>query len=187
MMFIKDAAAYMPAHYLFEKKTYPFAAGVNVFQSENDARKYTVRRKNVLALNQWFRVLIPSRDHFLELNRPLANQPPGLIESLLSTQALDSISEEKPDYSEKRKFLYSLESAEAYLLYLNQKVFSLSSAIPPHDGLSKTLSYLSFYGTAGIILPHYDDGESYLVFDARQNIIIKEIHREHINHTILVS
>jgi hypothetical protein len=181
-MFIKDTTAYMPAHYLFEKKTYPFAAGVNVFQSEDDARKYTVRRKNVRTLNQWFRVLIPSRDHFLELNRPLANQPPGLIESLLSTQAIDSISEEKPDYIEKRKILYSLESAEAYLMYLTQKVFSSS-----HNSLSKTVSYLSFYGTAGIILPQYDTGESYLVFDARQNIIIKQIHREHIKHTILVS
>jgi hypothetical protein len=186
-MFIKDTAAYMPAHYLFEKKTYPFASGVSVFQSEDDARKYTVRRKNVRALNQWFRVLIPSRNHFLELDRSIANQPPGLVESLLSAPALDPIPGEKLDYVEKRTFLYSLESVEAYLMYLSQNVFASSNAFPPHDGISRTVSYLSFFGAAGIILPQYDTEESYLVFDARQNIVIKEIRREHVEHTTLVS
>jgi hypothetical protein len=179
--FIKDTTAFLPAHYLFEKIDFPFASGVKVFESEDEARQYTVRRKNVRSLNQWFRVLIPSREHFLELSQPLSNQSPHLLESLLSTQALDVISKEKNDYIEKRKFLYAFESVEAYLIHLVQ-FFSGSG-----DGPSRTVSYLSYFGAAGIILPQYDHGETYLVFDARQNIIIKEIKREKIPHTILVS
>jgi hypothetical protein len=178
-LFIKDMTAFLPAHYLFEKTVFPFASGVKVFESEDEARQYTVRRKNVSACNQWFRVLIPSREHFLELNQPLAPQPPNLLESLLSAQALDAISEKKPDYIEKRKFFYSLESVEAYLMHLIH--------IFHDDSLSRTVSYISYFGVAGIILPQYDHGETFLLFDAQQNIIIKEIKREKIPHTILVS
>jgi hypothetical protein len=184
-LFIKDTTAWMPSHYLFEKFEYPFGSGVKVFESENEARRHTVRRKNVRALNQWFRVLIPSADHFLELDAPLSAQPLPLQESLLSPEALSFAGENHDDgYSEeqiilKRKILSSFPSAEEYIIYLTKNI---AGSQP-----SRTVSYLSYFGVAGITCPSSGSGDTFLVFDARQNIIIKEIKRQEIPHTSLVS
>jgi hypothetical protein len=189
-LFIKDTAAWTPAHYLFERNTYPFGSGVTVFETEDDARRHTVRRKNVRALNQWFRVLIPSRDHFLNLDAPVSSQPLQLREALLSREAIESFlfSRETHDgvYAEERillhrKTLTAFPSAESYIMYLAKHI---SGSQPP-----RTVSYLAYFGVAGLVLPPSDSGsgDTFLVFDARQNIIIKEIKRELIPHTLLVS
>jgi hypothetical protein len=183
---IKDTTAWMPAHYLLEKFEHPFGSGVKVFEAEDEARRYTVRRKNARACNQWFRVLIPSPDHFLDLNAPISEQPLQLQESLLSEEAIGALffSAENHNavYDEeqlllKRKILSAFPSAEEYLVYLTNNISGGQS--------SRTVSYLSFFGVAGITCP--GSGNVFLVFDARRNIILKEIKRETIPHTALVS
>jgi hypothetical protein len=187
-LFIKDTAAWMPSHYLFEKFELPFGSGVKVFESEDEARRFTVRRKNIRAFNQWFRVLIPSQDHFLELSAPLSEQPLRLRESLLSEEAVAALffageNHEDPFDGEqilmKRNILSAFPSTEAYAGYLTQHI---SGSQP-----SRTVSYLSYFGVAGIRYPGSGSGNVFLVFDARQNIIIKEIKREHMPHTSLIS
>jgi hypothetical protein len=189
-IFIKDTAAWMPAHYLFANFEYPFASGVKVFDSEVMARRHTVRRKNVYAYNQYFRLLIPSPEHFLQLNAPLSEQPLQLQESLLSKEAIAAIfmAEEKQNdwYSDetvilKRNILSAFPSTEEYIMYLTKII----SGNQP----SRTVSYLACFGVAGLVLPPSGSGsgDAFLVFDARQNIIIKEIKRELIPHTLLIS
>jgi hypothetical protein len=185
-LFIKEKTAYMPAHYLFEKTAYPFGEGITVFEDEEEARRRTVKRKNARAFNQWFRVLIPSNDHFLELHAPFSEQPLPLQESLLSEEAVKAIffAGENHDgvYADeqippKRKILSAFPSAEAYVMYLTKNI----SGPQP----SRAVSYLSCFGVAGIMRP--GPGAAFLVFDARRNIIIKEVKRENIPHTALVS
>jgi hypothetical protein len=187
-LFIKDTAAWTPAHYLFERSKYPFGSGVTVFEAEEDARRHAVRRKNVRALNQWFRLLIPSRDHFLDLAAPVSSQPLQLQEALLSREAIESslLSPERHDgvYDEalillQRKTRSAFPSAESYIRYLTNHISG--------DQPSRTVSYLAYFGVAGLVLPPSGSGDVFLVFDARQNIIIKEIKRELIPHTLLIS
>jgi hypothetical protein len=104
-----------------------------------------------------------------------------LQESLLSKEAVEALFHD--DFSgehilPKRKILSAFPSVKEYVIYLTKNI---TGSQP-----SRAVSYLSYFGVAGIRLSASDPGDAFLVFDARQNIIIKEIYREQIPHTLLV-
>jgi hypothetical protein len=198
---------YIAAANLFTMQQVLCCTGIMVHAGEEAACKDTARLSNMLAKNQWFRVLIPPTHTFLSLDDPIKKQYSYVIEHLCAQEALSVIyisegrhflhklndylesigAQDDPEaartevaefYTEKRRAVLDMD-AKAYLAFILEK-----SAAREKAAVS---SYLYHFGISGLAFSSPSAGKSFLLFNPRRDSIIKEIKRAVLDDSRLVS
>jgi hypothetical protein len=201
--------AYIPSESLYQTIIIFGCEGVLAYDSHLTAGTRTSRRKNVTAKNQYFSVSIPDRETFIDADRSMTNQTPYVLHRVLDTPALsllftselrgfmdrlgafltESGSPDNPEaaqteisrfYDKKREQIKKTD-AKSYIELITRLAKDRSPAV--------VASYLSQSAlvTGLTFREPSSGGQTYLLFNPRRDVIIKEIVRAAIPETRLVS
>lgn len=180
--------AYIAASEYFSKNVQSFGVGVRAAATSLIALRDAVR-KNSLAAKQWYEISIPDNDKLLNLDNfpdekslaPIITPKALLLvfrrEAKVLGWQLDNIfnichegidyNEAIEDfYKEKKDFLLSLPTTGEILSFLTGRC---------HD-VAITSAFCNAFGIKGIRYSD-KDGERFLIFDARNEIVIDDIKR----------
>jgi hypothetical protein len=190
--------AYTASHQYFSKTTLPFGAGIVVSPDNAYATRSAVQRPYLRTKPQWYELTIPHPERFLDLDRPLTEQPFPLVHALMSNRSLSLLfageralvtrqtvsfdktqTPEEPErstseedgafYHRKREELLVLPTVSAFCQFILERSGKKDPAV--------ISAFLSRSGISGIRF--YEDAEvRLLIFDPRKETVITAIHRE---------
>jgi hypothetical protein len=198
--------AYIAAHNLYSVTRHGFCSGVVFRAEERKAMADTMRLGNTLSKNQWFRALLPDASRFLDLGIEMKIQPGYALERLGSQGALSIlfVSEgaefmrQLDAYLDSNDFENREEEAQAEVreFYAEKRREILAMSAPEYLGFVagktagrdplKVSAYLCHFGIAGLSFVT-SSGPSFLLFNPRRDIIIKEIKRSLLKDAPLAS
>lgn len=167
--------------------------GVLVAYDENTAKSESIRRRNVQSFNKWMLIDIPSEDSFIDVERPILEQPSFVLDCLKKRDFLLTlfINESRKLYSDMDILVASsedkkLKSEQIFNEFAEDKFLTLSNfdsgqrlidfvnkRCRTHD-LSKTSALLYSSGIKGTLFKD-TSGQRVLIYNAYKDIVPVDI------------
>lgn len=189
--------AFIAANKYLEKTFLPFGAGVVASFDEETAMLDTERIKNLDVKNEWYEILIPERNTFLDLDKLLEHNPKQVLKSLFSTDSLSMLfydetqefhpllEKEVEESAESNEEKANFARAEIRRFYddkirVLKKNITVDSLIQFITGRAKnkdiliTSSFLFMSGINGVVYEN-NGKQRILIFDARRSIKIERL------------
>lgn len=200
--------AFIPSQSLFHTEIRYNCEGITAYEDQRAAGEKSLRRRNVMAKNQYFSVIIPDETRFLESSSLISKQPDYIINQIFGVTSLSLLyAAEEKDFTDRLAIylmdngaLDNPDAAEAEITnFYNHKreavkeldalaYIDLIKNLAKNPAPAVVSAYLSHIGISGLIIHEPDrKGRSFLLFNPRKDVVIKEVIRTIIPGTKLAS